>query len=182
MTSWASEAINHGALQSYYELERLLAYLKPLEPKSIVEIGCDAGGTLYAWMQFIPKVIGIDLPMAEYCSGKPLHSYGAEVILGNSHDEKTKQQLLDYLNGERVDILFIDGDHSYEGVKQDFEMYRDVVQDNGLVIFHDIGGNEILCKGVCKFWCELKEQYSYIEFCEPKSWAGIGVLNVGERT
>jgi len=37
-----------------------------------------------------------------------------------------------------VDLLFIDGDHSYEGCRLDFEMYRDLVAPDGLIVFHDI--------------------------------------------
>lgn len=36
-----------------------------------------------------------------------------------------------------IDLLFIDGDHSYEGVKKDFELYSKLLSDNGLIILHD---------------------------------------------
>jgi predicted O-methyltransferase YrrM len=39
---------------------------------------------------------------------------------------------------KRLDFLFIDGDHTYEGVKQDFEMYTPLVRKGGLVAMHDI--------------------------------------------
>jgi hypothetical protein len=37
----------------------------------------------------------------------------------------------------KIDVLFIDGDHSYEGVKQDFELYSNILSDNGIIIIHD---------------------------------------------
>ena len=37
----------------------------------------------------------------------------------------------------KIDLLFIDGDHSYEGVKQDFELYSKILSDNGVIIIHD---------------------------------------------
>lgn len=37
----------------------------------------------------------------------------------------------------KIDILFIDGDHSYEGVKKDFELYSNILSDNGIIIIHD---------------------------------------------
>lgn len=37
----------------------------------------------------------------------------------------------------KIDILFIDGDHSYEGVKKDFELYSTIMSDNGIIIIHD---------------------------------------------
>ena len=37
----------------------------------------------------------------------------------------------------KIDLLFIDGDHSYEGVKKDFDLYSQIMSDNGLIILHD---------------------------------------------
>jgi hypothetical protein len=40
----------------------------------------------------------------------------------------------------KIDVLFIDGDHSYEGVKQDFELYSNILSNNGIIIIHDTDG------------------------------------------
>lgn len=37
----------------------------------------------------------------------------------------------------KIDFLFIDGDHSYEGVKTDFELYSKLLVDNGIIVIHD---------------------------------------------
>lgn len=37
----------------------------------------------------------------------------------------------------KIDLLFIDGDHSYEGVKTDFELYSNILSENGIIIIHD---------------------------------------------
>lgn len=37
----------------------------------------------------------------------------------------------------KIDLLFIDGDHSYDGVKKDFELYSTILSDNGIIIIHD---------------------------------------------
>jgi hypothetical protein len=37
----------------------------------------------------------------------------------------------------KIDLLFIDGDHSYEGVKKDFELYSTILSNNGIIIIHD---------------------------------------------
>ena len=37
----------------------------------------------------------------------------------------------------KIDVLFIDGDHSYEGVKKDFDLYSTIISDNGIIILHD---------------------------------------------
>lgn len=41
----------------------------------------------------------------------------------------------------KIDVLFIDGDHSYEGVKLDFELYSNILSENGVVIIHDTDEN-----------------------------------------
>jgi hypothetical protein len=41
----------------------------------------------------------------------------------------------------KIDFLFIDGDHSYEGVKKDFELYSSIVNDNGIIVIHDTDSN-----------------------------------------
>jgi hypothetical protein len=41
----------------------------------------------------------------------------------------------------KIDVLFIDGDHSYEGVKTDFELYSKIMSDNGIIIIHDTDDN-----------------------------------------
>lgn len=41
----------------------------------------------------------------------------------------------------KIDLLFIDGDHSYEGVKLDFELYSRIISPNGIIILHDTDAN-----------------------------------------
>jgi hypothetical protein len=58
------------------------------------------------------------------------------------------------LRDKKVDFLFIDADHSYEGIKKDFEMYSLLVRKGGIIAFHDIvpSGYPTLHK----FWNEVK--------------------------
>jgi hypothetical protein len=37
----------------------------------------------------------------------------------------------------KIDVLFIDGDHSYEGVKKDFDLYSNIMTEKGVIILHD---------------------------------------------
>ncbi len=86
------------------------------------------------------------------------------MIRANSHDKKTLGTVKEILNGEKVDFLFIDGDHSYEGVKTDFEMYSPLVKKGGIVAFHDIApGPEENVGGVPRFWEKIKRNYNHRE-------------------
>jgi hypothetical protein len=83
-----------------------------------------------------------------------------------------------------LDFLFIDGDHSYEGVKKDFNMYGPLVKDGGIIAFHDITPYPFnLSIGVSKFWQEIKPQCNHREIV--KNWCqggfGIGVVRVDEK-
>ena len=56
-----------------------------------------------------------------------------EIIQGMSEAPET----LEKMRGEQIDLLIIDGDHSYGGVKRDFENYRPFMRSGGLILFDD---------------------------------------------
>jgi predicted O-methyltransferase YrrM len=60
------------------------------------------------------------------------------LIQGDSHSIETLRKIEGILKGRKVDFLFIDADHSYEGVKKDFEMYSPLVRKGGIIAFYDI--------------------------------------------
>lgn len=72
---------------------------------------------------------------------------------------------------EIFDIIFIDGDHEYEGVKLDFDNCIDRIPEGGYLVFHDI--NSYLCPGVVRLWNEIKNEKS-IEFIFGTK-CGIGI-------
>ena len=41
----------------------------------------------------------------------------------------------------KIDFLFIDGDHSYDGVKLDFDLYSTILNENGVIVIHDTDEN-----------------------------------------
>jgi len=104
----------------------------------------------------------------------------------NSHSPATLEKLMQILNGSPIDFLRIDGDHTYKGVKHDFDFYSPLVAPDGLIAFHDIV--PALHNDACQvhvFWGEIKDRYRHVEFVERegnrawRSWGGIGVLDWG---
>jgi len=77
-----------------------------------------------------------------------------------------------------VDFLFIDGDHTYSGVKKDWDMYRKFLRPGSIVAFHDIYRCHNLPEiQVHKLWDELKDKYVSFEFTEgDDKRMGIGAL------
>jgi len=94
----------------------------------VVEIGTRRNRQKQFYEEFLnAEHIGIDIS----------DRYEMPDILGNSHDIKTFDALTKRIRGRNVDLLFIDGDHLFEGVKHDYFMYSPLV-GRGIVAFHDI--------------------------------------------
>lgn len=165
------------------ELIEFLRFLMfDVKPQVIVEIGVDGGGTLDIWRQVAPVVIGIDInPRAGEALDEPT------IIVGDSHDANTIARLTKQLGGRAIDCLFIDGDHTYDGVRRDYEMYSPLVRSGGLIAIHDIapilpGQSNVDGIEVKRFWDEIKDESS-IEIIDTQDnllshigGFGIGVL------
>jgi cephalosporin hydroxylase len=173
----AWRAINvHHAQQRLDELTEVLVLAERLFPKTVVEVGSASGGTLYAWRELHAQVFAVSLTVPTVYG--QLHPHGATVLEGDSHDPATLRRLKDQLVGRPVDVLFIDGDHSYEGASRDFEMYTPLVRPGGLVLVHDIAGKE---PGVSRMWQDVKAQAAQAgrhtaEVVSRTNPAGFGVL------
>src|SRR2546423_1792120 len=117
----ATEAGNRwGALQKPGELAALLGMVGPASV--VVEVGCDRGGTLWAFRQTGARVFGVTAAQGKglFGTGEPLLTHGAQVVIGDSHDADTLYRLAALLGGREVDLLFIDADHRYDQVVDDF--------------------------------------------------------------
>ncbi len=181
--------------QNMTELLSLVNLLKEQKLERVCEIGTLRGGTLFIWCQLASptaSIYSIDLPGGEFGGGyheksipffqsfrKPRQTL--ECLRGNSHSSEIKNNFSASLNGRKLDFLFIDGDHSYAGVRQDYLDYSPFVKKGGLIAFHDIvrrdGSSDI---EVWKFWQELKQQdisaVEFIENAEGRRKIGIGVV------
>ncbi len=71
---------------------------------------------------------------------------------------------------KEIDILLIDGDHSYEGVSADYKKFEPFVKDGGLILLHDVLWSQ---KSITKFfWDEIKFPKAIL----PLSKSGLGVV------
>jgi|SRR5215472_48785 len=168
----------HFALQKVHELTFLLTLIRPTD--NVLEIGCDAGGTTWAIKQTGATHFGIDLPGDRFSSGFAFASEEhTNIVWGDSHKPAVKESMQDILGRQKVDILIIDGDHTYNGVQNDFYMYAGLC--NGIIIFHDICEHPDPDVGVAKFYDSIKTGYNHIEYMtEPMDWGGIGALDMGK--
>jgi predicted O-methyltransferase YrrM len=96
-------------------------------------------------------------------------------LWGSSHDAEVAAAVISALDGAPLDLLFLDGDHSADGVRRDFDMYAPLVRPGGIIALHDIDGDG----GVPALWRAERARGRRIEFVDrihPPQGLGIGVL------
>jgi predicted O-methyltransferase YrrM len=151
--------------------------------RAILEIGTDSGGTLF----LLARAAESDAIIATIDIGHPERAvlYRAfarngqqvEMIHGDSHQPNTRDRVGRLFVDRELDMLFIDGDHSYNGVRRDFELYSPLVKKGGIIALHDIvhGPNELVGE-VPRFWTEVKQMYESVqEIVEDWDQGGLGI-------
>jgi len=168
---------------------RYFAYdlIANVRPKIIVELGTHYGTSFWSFAQAVKdQNIETELNAVDTWKGERQSGfYGEEVFetvkgikekfyskLRINLIRKTFDETVAGFKDKSIDILHIDGLHTYEAVKHDFETWLPKVNQNGIIIFHDIqvGEDDF---GVYKLWNELKKRYATIEFFQS---FGLGVL------
>jgi autotransporter strand-loop-strand O-heptosyltransferase len=182
-----------GMVQNHSEIVEATEFVRGLKVKNFMEIGTDQGGTFAIWSKVSSEDgvrISLDMPHGHFGRSdydvndrdKYLKSLGSNVhmIHGDSHDSQMKVTVTQILGDDRLDFLFIDGDHTYDGVKQDYEMYKDLVKPGGWIGFHDISDTEHHRNANCRvdlLWSQLTG--NKVEFVDKSSnFGGIGLIQV----
>ena len=178
-------------LQIQNELLSWAEEVARLRPSNAMEIGTYRGGTLYLLCQLAnsnARIFSVDMHRGRLGGARKLIHYSflkkgqrLYTIEGDSHEQHTLTRVCRGLGSEKLDFLFIDGDHSYNGVRRDFEMYSPLVKPGGAITFHDIVLHppEAQCH-VKEFWDEIKQRFPHREIIDSprQQWGGIGVLYV----
>lgn len=165
--------------QLEWEIEQVCLRLVNLNPSVIVEIGAYRGGMAYVLSHLAATVISVDIDHNGF-----LHDLKRDSILhvtGNSTLETTIEQAKAHLGGRPIDFLFIDGDHTPEGVTSDWRLWSPLVRPGGLVGFHDSANDA--CRGVRSLFDSLPGEKEYLiqtpELCRA-GWAGqVGCGGIG---
>lgn len=184
--------------QNLDEFRAWLNLLRPTEPQVYLEIGAFRLGSAQLALESLPTLellVTIDTtdlrqdPVLE----QKLHEYEDRLrfVHGHSASPATFGIVERLVAGRRVDALFIDGDHSYNGVLQDYCRYSPLVKPGrGHVGFHDVrmenmpeGASDVGHLGTQSFWEGLSTNYpSRCQLLEadPGPWGnyGIGVYRV----
>ncbi|EMA44512.1 O-methyltransferase-like protein [Halococcus morrhuae DSM 1307] len=181
-------------MQIRSELRDFVEAVAASDPETVCEIGTARGGSYYVWAQYLAasNYLSIDLPGGRFGGGHSLRraeflrdvcdrpDVDQAFLRGDSHSPATARHVEEILDGDAIDFLFIDGDHTYDGVKDDFERYSPFVADGGLIAFHDIVtiDHDPDCE-VDRFWHELREEYETTEIvADPQQdRGGVGLVH-----
>jgi len=162
-------------------------------PRSIVELGTHAGVSYAAFCQAVKhlrlptRCTAVDTWAGDAHSGAYSEDVFAELSAFNAQHfagfsrllRKTFDAALDDVADGSVDLLHIDGFHTYEAVSHDFHSWRSKLSDRAVVLFHDTNEHE-RGFGVWRFWQEIRPTgVASLEFLHAH---GLGVLLVGPKT
>ena len=181
--------ISPSPAQIRQEMMALLLRLADQPPGVILEIGTFRGGTLFLFTRVAAPdatLVTVDMESGPFGGGYPrawaplLRSFARErqrvhLVRGDSHAASTLARVRSLLN-EPIDFLFIDGDHTYEGVRADFQTYAPLVCAGGMIALHDIvDGRPDIVGGVPRFWREIRRRYETEELVADRNRDGYGI-------
>jgi hypothetical protein len=161
-----------------------LLFLEKYKDKivSYLEIGSRHGGTFIFTNEYLNTIKKQQIKsFACDLIGMPANIYRYQELNPNISYLQISSQSDDFKNfisDNHFSLILIDGDHSYEGVKNDAE----ICLDHGeIIVFHDI--TNVVCPGVARYWIEFKNQYSdmfnFYEFIEQYPSVGSNFLGIG---
>ena len=145
------------------------------------------GSTHFLWRHIFKKVITIEYQMDRIFAFrenlnkfylKPaLNDNKSKFVFGKSSDPASIKKLFNILGNKKLDMLFIDGDHNFEGVYADYHIYSSFVKRGGIIAFHDCLNN-ISGKGVYKFIKEIQKTNNKIKFKKIVHSKSLGIAYI----
>ena len=149
---WASEREVGHAL---YVLCRLI------QPKNVFEIGCHHGASSICIASALKnngtgQLYSIDINADSIAVAKKnVEKSGLLSQVTFLHGKSASPEVTSSL--PKASLIFIDGDHTYDGVRNDFLVYRGLLKDSGIMVFHD----SVKYLGIRQFLSEVAIEGEY---------------------
>lgn len=162
-----------------------------VKPQTVVELGTHYGVSFFAFCEAAAAyskssfIYAVDTWEGDSQAGH----YGQEVFekvqLHTNRKHRSQSRLIrstfddaaQYFNDQSIDLIHIDGLHTYDAVKHDYETWLPKLKDDAIILFHDINVRE-RDFGVWRFWQELKTNHASYETANGH---GLGILIRGDR-
>lgn len=183
MGPWAPVEI----CQIQEEFGRVLALYTIKKPARVLEIGTASGGTLYHWLQNAAPdatVVTVDLVEPHYESSEHLYPEWTPdgvtciQVRGSSHDPEVLEQCRAHAPYE---WLFIDGAHTYQDAKMDWNDYKPLCDHGAYVFLHDIAllrrYQDGTTAGVHQLWREIQAEGYWT--CEIRAKPLVHAYSIG---
>ena len=157
----------------FHDIDMHADYMTSVASGDIFEIGVRSGISTASFLRGLEKNGGhlysadIESGCGKIFAGHPQWTF----LQVNSRDVAVVKSKLP----ASVDVLFIDGDHTYEGVKSDLANYGPLVKDGGKIVMHDVAS--AYDPGVRQAADEYATANKF-EFEIIPSWVGLGVMHV----
>lgn len=173
------------AYQNVAEIGKLWEHVAARPHARVLEIGSLFGGTLWYWSHLpkIKQLVAVDLVSEWPAVGAGVREARTHWdewlsprvefidIPADSHDPATVEHVKEL--GDEFDFVFIDGDHTYDGVRADWLAWSPLVRMGGVVAFHDTWPNYDRHEpGVVRWVDELRHHLPSIEWTDTD---GVGI-------
>ena len=184
-----ADQLNPKLKFAYWEGHRDFAYdlLQFVRPERLVELGSQYGCSLFSFCQAVRDFkLDTEINAVDMWSG----DIGAEITGEEVYAlvQKTAATYYPEVNlhlfqmcfddarpnfaDNSIDILHIDGGHTFEDVEHDFTTWLPKLKENGIVLFHDVYSP--IDQGSCDHWEKTKKEYDcYFDFTHS---CGLGIL------
>jgi predicted O-methyltransferase YrrM len=165
------------------EFAKLIRYIWREHPalEDYIEIGIGKGGSFMVLVQALrskginPSLVVADNlsyatePQRERLNFLQAH-YKLEAFIGDT----SRPEFQNFLTGRTFDLIFIDGDHSFQGCLSDFVLMLSRLKPGGSMVFHDIASGS--CPGVGDVFAFARKFFRHSELFVDSGSCGIGVL------
>jgi hypothetical protein len=165
---------SYGIQQNRKEIFSFIKEITKIEKRNIcLEIGLGhSGSTHFLFRHIFKKTITIELDknrifdfrdrLTKYYKRYVLDDGKSHFVYGASSDSNNVSKIVNFLKNKKVDLLFIDGSHYFKDVLVDWLIYKNLVNKNGIVAFHDCN-SQVNDAGVPKLIKFIKKNYKDIK-------------------